>query len=317
MPKLRTIWSGETVLVSKLVSDHSKTVRRRNFLDNSHADKTEAHNDMFHNNVKRSESSESNVPYFTNVNKKYENQEADVTLTVTMDTAESTHTQYVESSSPLEKNEEPSREFQNVDNSTNSIRKFWNMPSRRNLMTASHTVSEHPLNIVGTPNGSMQCNITNASLPRQPVKCSDPNNGSSNGSAIYISNTTAPSRRLLIPLVEMQCTLQEMNQRIMSGLGVSENEWVTLRQQSLDLGHLFNDQVHFQWEQQLSTFESKPKQFGVSVDIESNNRTKQASLDTFDESDNEEEEGESGNDDDASDQFTKRQVRLRRYRLEL
>ena len=183
-------------------------------------------------------------------------------------------------------------------------------------MTASHTVSEHPLNIVGTPNGSMQCNITNASLPRQPVKCSDPNNGSSNGSAIYISNTTAPSRRLLIPLVEMQCTLQEMNQRIMSGLGVSENEWVTLRQQSLDLGHLFNDQVHFQWEQQLSTVESKPKQFGVSVDIESNNRTKQASLDTFDESDNEEEE-ESGNDDDAPDQFTKRQVRLRRYRLEL
>ena len=312
------IWCGETVLVSKLVSDHSKTVRRRNFLDNSHADKTEAQNDMLHNTVKQSESSESNIPYFVNDNQKYENQEADEPLNVTLDMGKSTHTQLVESSSPLEKNEEPSRDIQTVDNnSANRLRKFWNMPSRRNLMTASYTVSEHPTNIVGTPNGSMQCNITNASLLRQPVKFSDPNNGSSNGSAIYISNTTAPSRRLLIPLVEMQCTLQEMNQRIMSGLGVSENEWVTLRQQSLDLGHLFNDQVHFQWEQQLSTFESKPKQFGVSVDIESNNRTKQASLDTFDESDNEEEEGESGNDDDAPDRFTKRQLRLRRYRLEL
>jgi hypothetical protein len=308
MPKLRMIWSGETVLVSKLVSDHTKTVRRRNFLHDSRVDKKQTRNDF-----KRSESSESNVLQFSDDNQKYENQ-PDVTLY--MDTGESTHAQLADSSSPLNKKDISSKQFSVADRSnSSSIRKFWNMHSRRDL--SSVNITEHPTNaeVAALPSKLLQHSHASASSMRQKTNMTDPSNGSNNGNAVYISTNAAPSRRLLIPLVEMQSTLQEMNQRIMSGLGVSESEWVKLRQQSVDLGQLFHDQVHFQWEQQSSSFATKSEQNGLSPDIESNIRTKQFSLDTFDESDNEDDEEHY--DDDTCFNQTKHKLPLPKNRLEL
>ena len=67
---------------------------------------------------------------------------------------------------------------------------------------------------------------------------------------------------------------------------------MTLRQQSIDLGQMFNDQVHFQWEEQSSSHAPTSKRQELSVDIESNVRLRQKSLDTFDESVDEEEDDE-------------------------
>ena len=106
----------------------------------------------------------------------------------------------------------------------------------------------------------------------------------------------------------MQSTLQEVNQRIMSGLGVGESDWMALRQRSVDLGQMFNDQVQFDWES--STFETT-----ALVDVERNVRKKQTTLDTFIESGH---EGESDDDDDDdSDRITDEKARIQRDRLEL
>ena len=254
MPKLRMIWSGETVLVSKLVSDHTKTVRSRNVFYSSHPDKTESQN-----KVQALEFSESYVPHLNVDCNNYDRQKSEGTTV--MDTGESTHSKMGNHHLTGEE-----------------------MPSLSNQLSHRST--------------------TRASVIRRSMNGKD-------GNKIYISNTAAPSRRLLLPLVDMQSTLLEMNQRIMAGLGVSENEWMSLRQQSIDLGQMFNDQVHFQWEQS-SSFEATSKRENLSVDIESNNRTKQMSLDTFGESDNKEE------DDDAdSDLISNDKGRIQRKRLEL
>lgn len=308
MPKLRMIWSGETVLVSKLVSDHTKTVRRRNSIHSSHPDKTDAQFDTFHNEVKPSESSESNVPHFNFDYSKYDHQKLEGTSV--MDTGESTHSKMVQSSSPLKKSEISSQKFHVVDNNnSSSIRKIVGLHSRRNLSTNSISGDQRPTGdeISSLPYRSN----TNASSIRRSMNDKDPNVSDTTGSKIYISNTAAPSRRLLLPLVEMQSTLQEMNQRIMAGLGVCENEWESLRQQSIDLGQMFNDQVHFQWERS-SSFETTSKRNEQLVDIESNIRSKQTTLDTFNESDNEEEDDEAHSYHNSNDK-----VRIQRKRLEL
>lgn len=303
------IWSGETVLVSKLVSDHTKTVRRRNSIHSSQPDKTEVQFDTFHNEVKPSESSESNVPHFNFDYSNYDHLKSEGTSV--MDTGESTHSKMVQSSSRLRKSEISSKQFHAVDsNNSSSIRKFVRFHSRRNLSISG---DQRPTGdeIPSLPNQLSRHINTNASSIRRSMNDKDPNVNDNTGSKIYISNTAAPSRRLLLPLVEMQSTLQGMNQRIMAGLGVSENEWESLRQQSIDLGQMFNDQVHFQWEQS-SSFETTSKRDEQLVDIESNIRTKQTSLDTFNESDNDEEDDEADSYHNSNDK-----VRIQRKRLEL
>ena len=304
MPKLRMIWSGENVLVSKLVSDHTKSVRRKFFLDNSDEEKTNGEQDTLHSVIKRSESSEFYVLPRSNDNPKCEYQQAtEVRLHMT-------HAQSAESSSPTKKKEiSPKRDCVVGSSNINSMRKFWNILSLRKLLTTASCPDSEPQSTSGAvtspPNNLLQRSVT--ALPIRELRNSA---GSSNESLIYISNTTAPSRRLLIPLVEMQSTLQEMNQRMMSGLSVSENEWVQLRQKSIDLGQLFNDQVHFQWEQHSSSSETKSKLFCSSVDLENQIQSKQKSLDILNESDLED-DGE--NDFDASNH----RVRLQGSRLEL
>ena len=93
----------------------------------------------------------------------------------------------------------------------------------------------------------------------------------------------------------MQSTLQEMNQRIMSGLGVDETDWMTLRQRSVDLGQMFNNQVIFQWESSPIDTAALNQHF----DVNSNVRT--MSVDTLNESDH---EGECDNDDADLDNST-------------
>ena len=288
MPKLRLIWSGETVLVSKLVSDHSKNVRRRNFLFNSKAETTETQSG------KQSELSES-VYNADNINLDHQNAET----TSNMDTGMG---ELEESVSPLRNLETSSEPFHAVDNNSDnnhykrnafpplSFRNFCRTAIAGNQETANAATTSHPTSLIS------------ASSVRQQIHSKD--------GVIYISNSAAPSRRLLLPLVEMQSTLQEVNQRIMSGLGVGESDWMALRQRSVDLGQMFNDQVQFDWES--STFETT-----ALVDVERNVRKKQTTLDTFIESGHEGESDDDDDDDDDSDCITDEKVRIQRDRLEL
>lgn len=67
---------------------------------------------------------------------------------------------------------------------------------------------------------------------------------------IAISDDETPSRRLVLRMVDMHLVLSRVNQRILSGLAVSHEDWKLLQEASIDLGHIFDDEVKFQWEQE-------------------------------------------------------------------
>lgn len=65
---------------------------------------------------------------------------------------------------------------------------------------------------------------------------------------IMVQNNKTPARRLVLPLLEYQNHLSFVNQRIMSGLVVTEKDWERLRTLSLKMGNMFGQEVTFDWE---------------------------------------------------------------------
>jgi len=66
---------------------------------------------------------------------------------------------------------------------------------------------------------------------------------------IEISDNEAPSRRLVLCMIDLNEVLSHINQRVLSGLVVSHEDWETLQRYSIDLGITFEDEVRFQWKQ--------------------------------------------------------------------
>jgi len=66
---------------------------------------------------------------------------------------------------------------------------------------------------------------------------------------IEISDDETPSRRLVLRMVDLHLVLSRVNQRILSGLAVSHDDWKLLKEASVDLGIAFGDEVKFKWEQ--------------------------------------------------------------------
>jgi hypothetical protein len=50
-------------------------------------------------------------------------------------------------------------------------------------------------------------------------------------------------------MVDLEFVLKRVNQRILSGLVVSHEDWKTLQEFSVDLGTVFSDEVKFKWEE--------------------------------------------------------------------
>ena len=67
---------------------------------------------------------------------------------------------------------------------------------------------------------------------------------------IPISDDETPSRRLVLRMVDLHLVLSRVNQRILSGLVVSHDDWKFLQEASIDLGNIFGDDVVFQWDQE-------------------------------------------------------------------
>ena len=70
---------------------------------------------------------------------------------------------------------------------------------------------------------------------------------------IAICDDETPSRRLVLRMVDLHLVLSRVNQRILSGLAVSHDDWKRLQELSIDLGITFEDEVKFQWEQEDDT----------------------------------------------------------------
>jgi hypothetical protein len=65
---------------------------------------------------------------------------------------------------------------------------------------------------------------------------------------IIVTAEETPARRLVLKMVELQEQLAVINNRVMSGLAVTEEDWATVRRLSSKLGSTFDNEVEFAWE---------------------------------------------------------------------
>jgi len=72
---------------------------------------------------------------------------------------------------------------------------------------------------------------------------------------IVIGATDAPSKKFLLKLLDLQHRLTRVNERIMSGLTVSEAQWESLRNMAGVVGKTFENDVQFAWETSQSSQE--------------------------------------------------------------
>ena len=91
------------------------------------------------------------------------------------------------------------------------------------------------------------------SKPESPSRPPQPSSAASRPSTVVISDQTAPSRSLVVPLLELQEVLADVNRGIKSGRSVSHEDWEDLRELVTRLGGKFTDAVAFAWEQDVST----------------------------------------------------------------
>jgi hypothetical protein len=67
-------------------------------------------------------------------------------------------------------------------------------------------------------------------------------------SKILVQCDETPARRLVLKMVDLQEELTAVNDHIMSGVAVSEQEWTSVRELIGTLGSTFHDDVDFAWE---------------------------------------------------------------------
>jgi hypothetical protein len=90
---------------------------------------------------------------------------------------------------------------------------------------------------------------------------------------ILVQCDETPALRLvLLKMVDLQEQLVAVNGRIMSGLAVSERDWIAVRELTSKLGATFNDDVDFAWEEQtealISTKDLSSKELDKHATVE-------------------------------------------------
>ena len=77
---------------------------------------------------------------------------------------------------------------------------------------------------------------------------------------IRIDDNHAPSRSLILKMMEVQSNLTNANQEINSGSAITHEEWANLREACVELGSVFRDDVRFEWEEKNKDVEEKVPQ---------------------------------------------------------
>lgn len=73
-------------------------------------------------------------------------------------------------------------------------------------------------------------------------------NSSNDGIRIRVTDGETPTRALVLPMVELQQHLIQVNNRVTCGVGVSHEDWEKVRRLTVSLGEKFTDSVDFDWE---------------------------------------------------------------------
>jgi hypothetical protein len=85
-------------------------------------------------------------------------------------------------------------------------------------------------------------------LVTQPQDSSQGRPKRRSSSCIVVKIDETPARQLVLQMVDLQEELSSTTERIMSGLKVSEEEWMAVRRLNRKLGEVFHDEVEFSWE---------------------------------------------------------------------
>jgi len=221
MPKLRMIWRGETIIVSQLVIDHAKEVRK--------SMKSTTSNSMGATDGSRGHGT--GVVYddsFTN---------------------ESVRPSHKATSSALAGHSTTYKEERT---------------SELHPLEAGETERLSPTNV---SESDAQANEVMGKLEQVSVLAKVAENYEAkaklNGSKkkeIVIDSSKAPSRRLLLKMVDLQEHYGRLTQRIMSGMAVSQEDWEHARSLTGRVGHIFNDEVVFAWEGHIAEEEEEGEQ---------------------------------------------------------
>jgi hypothetical protein len=219
LPKLRMVWRDEKVVVSKLVSDHRKSVKleddrfeaRKSFVSVSGISLTHTSSVRMHGVPSNSLVSEYDDNY------DHEKPIASAEDTEKMDYSPGTSVEFFQPPTPAFP---PPESPKSGNDDCDTKRRANVLPPR------SRTPSNRIL-----------------------VKCDEP-----------------PSQRLLLNMVDLQGQLSAINNRVMSGIAVSEEEWNSVRKLSSKLGSTFNNDVDFAWDNDIADVSGQSKIQGTVVE---------------------------------------------------
>lgn len=212
MPKLRMVWRGETVLVSKLVFDHARSVRKD---DEQFRVSGLSTNPM-------GPSSKPSRPSQAESGRS----DSDVLL-ADMERFDSAY-RHARNSPTQGLTESSASEFDTTNGASQSQsgHRLQQKKSREDLLLAVNSL----------PSGRRLSN------------------------RIVVNSSETPARRLVLRLVDLQEHLSSVNDRIMSGLVVSEEEWTKLRNLCCKMGVGFRDEIKFEWEESEELLRTEGKE---------------------------------------------------------
>jgi len=222
VPKLQMAWRNEKVVVSRLVSDHAKTVRQQSSMGSSGYNISGLDNEP---PCTTGDSGKSSA-YQSTANSN--SQEVEDGLLHSLD--EDLRDPHVGVNELLLEEEKP------------------NETDHTEMEGTASSSSEFGTGLIVVPPGSLgRPKPRSEDSLRQRLNALPSKRRLSN--RIVITTDEAPARRLVLKMVDLQRQLASINDRILMGMVVSEEEWATVRQLSSKLGTVFTEDVEFEWEE--------------------------------------------------------------------
>ena len=243
LPKLQMVWRGETVLVSKLVAEHARNVREDDevYLSTSKNSgvrvtglSTGGHQSARRNSSKRMSK---------NMSRRRLNKESD-SQDLVKELAEFEATSYSEpqetdpNTEVIRESEDSSSPGEGADTFPTGTRDRDTEPEHQNSELMVDHVSGH---------SDLSRRVTFAEAPSRRRSRGMGSKQMSVIDHMVISQNETPPKRLMLKMYHLQAHLTEINQRIMSGMVVSKEEWTRLRRLTTRMGDTFHN-ISFDWD---------------------------------------------------------------------
>jgi hypothetical protein len=220
LPKLQMVWRNEKVVVSKLVSDHTNNIRKKDARD-AKCDDTNCIVTGLTLHERESSTSTTNCELADETERDCDKDfDQSQTPVIDFESDGLAGVKHSNSATTITKESSPNSSFEVARPSIPSLSPL--VSTRRRNPTNEETYKQ-----------------TLASLPSRRRSMS---------SKILVQSDETPARRLVLKMVELQEELTAVNDHIMSGVAVSEEEWISVRGLIGTLGSTFHDDVDFAWE---------------------------------------------------------------------